>query len=219
MALDPYGGPNGSYVLDTLQGGPGLSASWATGTVLGDSGLNLTEDSSGAFVSAANQGGSAVWRPAIFGVDAECFMTIATSPGTSTPPNVSVWVRVQYPVTNTDCSAYFLRWVAGSTTLDLRKKLNGGASTSMTTFTQSVGSGDSIAISAVGSTISCWWRQSGKKWSLQGSTTDTSIGTAGSAGFTTGSDAANASGRMTNWGAGTIYTVPQSSNPVGRRFM
>lgn len=81
---------------------------------------------------------------------------------------------------------YFLRVTPSKNLWDLRKKLNGGGSTSIGTFTAPFAAGDSAGLQLNGSTITAWHESGTGSWTAVGSVTDTSITAGGYVSFTLG---------------------------------
>lgn len=187
-------------VLDTLQGAS-LSANWTTGGVLGDA-ASMSEDANGAFEASGSA--SAYWNPVTFGADSEAFVTMPVLPSSS--GNVAVWVRITNPPSAT-VTGYFLRCTPSTSTFDLRKKVAGGASASLTTFTQAFSAGDSFGLSVSGTTLTAWYKSGAGAWTSLGTFTDSSIAGGGNIAFSIGSSAVT---RMTNFGGGTIVTATAS---------
>lgn len=184
-------------VLDTLQGAS-LSANWTTGGVLGDA-ASMSEDANGAFEASGSA--SAYWNPATFGGDAEAFVTISTLPSAS--GNVAVWVRITNPPSATT-TGYFLRVTPSTSVFDIRKKVGGAASASLTTFTQAVSAGDSFGFSASGTTLAAWYKPSGGSWASVGSIVDSSISGGGNVAFSIGNSSVT---RLTSFGGGTTVVA------------
>jgi acid phosphatase type 7 len=168
-------------VLDSFAAGAGaLSASWQSpaladgGTVAVRAG-NVTASSSGA--------GSATWKAATFAADQEVYVTVPTLP--SAGGFMQLAGRVSN-LTSSSVSCYFLRVTPSTSTWDLRKKVNGAASSSMKTFSAPFAGGDSAGLRIVGSTITAYRKPAGGSWAPVVSATDTAIPGSGYLSFTLG---------------------------------
>ena len=104
------------------------------------------------------------------------------------------------PASTSGVSAYFVRVIPSTGRWELRKKIGGGTSTTMQTFTAPFAAGATAALQIVGSRITAYRKASGGAWTLVGSTTDTAITGAGHVGFTLGDTTA----RGGSFGAHTI---------------
>lgn len=168
-------------VIDTLQSAGGLSANWTTGGVLGDAGL-ISEDADGAFEIV--QPSSAVWNPTSFDADQESYLTVPILPSSGTI-TVQVWVRITNSPSAT-ATGYFLRVSTTTGIFDIRKKIAGGASSSIGTFSQAFVAGDSFGLSVAGSTLTAWYKSGAGAWTQVGSVVDASISGVGNIGFSIG---------------------------------
>jgi len=159
----------------------------------------LADDGTAAIKSSGLVGSnagvaSATWN-SLFVPDQEAYLTVPTLGANGEFLQIAGRVSTQSAV---NVSAYFLRLTPGSGTWDLRRKLNGGASTSMKTFTTPFAAGDSAGLQIVGSTITAWRKPAAGAWTAVGSTTDTTITGAGYVSFTL----QNTTMRATSFGAG-----------------
>ncbi len=159
----------------------------------------LADDGTAAIKSSGLVGSnagvaSATWN-SLFVPDQEAYLTVPALGGNGEFLQIAGRVSTQSAV---NVSAYFLRLTPSSGTWDLRRKLNGGASTSMKTFTTPFAAGDSAGLQIVGSTITAWRKPAAGAWTAVGSTTDTTITGAGYASFTL----QNTTMRATSFGAG-----------------
>lgn len=157
----------------------GLGLSWQS-PALADPGLAKIE-SSGLTVSGSGAG-SATWNSA-FAADQEAFMLVPVL------PRAGAFFQIAGRVSNlsaTTVSCYFLRVTPSTGAWNLRKKLNGAASTSITTFTAPFAAGDAAGLRIAGSTLTVYRKPAAGSWSVVGSTTDTSIAAGGYLSFTLG---------------------------------
>jgi fibronectin type 3 domain-containing protein len=135
----------------------------------------LTKSSSGA--------GSATWSTQTFTADQEAYMTVPTLPAGSN--FIQVAGRVSN-LTSSSVSCYFLRVTPSTSTWDLRKKINGGGSTSIKAFTAAFAAGDSLGLQEIGSTITAYRKPGAGAWVSVGTATDTTIAGPGYVSFTLG---------------------------------
>lgn len=168
-------------VLDSFSQSPGaLSSNWQSPT-LQDAG-KVSVASSGQTVSSGGAA-SATWEATIFGANQEAYLTVPVLPAAG--DYFQVCGRVS-SLTSSTVSMYFLRVTPSKNLWDLRKKLNGGGSTSMGTFTAPFAAGDSAGLQLNGSTITAWHESGTGSWTAVGSVTDTSITAGGYVSFTLG---------------------------------
>ena len=168
-------------VLDSFSQSPGpLSSNWQS-PGLQDAG-KVSVPSSGETVSSSGTA-SATWKATSFGAGQEAYLTVPVLPAAG--DYFQVCGRVS-SLTGTSVSMYFLRVTPSKNLWDLRKKLNGGGSTSMGTFTAPFAAGDSAGLQLNGSTITAWHESGTGSWTAVGSVTDTSITAGGYIAFTLG---------------------------------
>ena len=117
-----------------------------------------------------------------FNADEEAYLTGPVLPAAGHVFQVDTRVS---SLTPSNVSMYFLQVTPSKQLWDLRKKINGAASTSMKTFTAPFAAGDSAGLQLTGSTITAW-HESGSSWTPVGSVTDTAITAGGYIGFTLG---------------------------------
>jgi hypothetical protein len=167
-------------VLDSFaQSGP-LGSNWKS-PALQDAGTVSVSATSGQTVSSSGTA-SALWIATPFNADEEAYLTVPTLPAAGHVFQVDTRVS---SLTPSNVSMYFLQITPSKQLWDLRKKINGAASTSMKTFTAPFAAGDSAGLQLTGSTITAW-HESGSSWSPVGSVTDTAITAGGYIGFTLG---------------------------------
>lgn len=198
----------GTPILDSLQSAGGLSANFTTPS-LGDAGTVL-EGSVGAFPTGAGTPASAFWNVSKFGPDSQAFATFGALPPSG--GNNQVFVRLLAPTGST--SGYFVRCDPVSGSWSIRKKLLGGASTSLGTGTQTCVAGDGFGIEIVGNILSAMYRAGAGSWSVLFSTTDNSalINEGGYIGFTA-SDNTATTVRLINFGGSTIAIPSENLGP------
>jgi large repetitive protein len=167
-------------VLDTFaQPGP-LGSNWKS-PALQDTGT-VSVSASGQTVSSAGTA-AALWIATPFSADEEAYITVPVLPAAG--HTFAVDARVS-SLTPSNVSMYFLQVTPSKQLWDLRRKINGAGSTSMTTFTAPFAAGDSAGLQLTGSTITAWHRSGTGSWTPVGSVTDTSITAGGYIGFTLG---------------------------------
>jgi Bacterial Ig-like domain (group 3) len=168
-------------VLDTFSQSPGpLSSSWQS-PALQDAG-QVSVASSGQTVSSGGAA-SAAWKATSFGANQQAYLTVPVLPAAG--DFFQVGGRVS-SLTGSSVSLYFLRVTPSKNLWDLRKKLNGAASTSMVTFTAPFAAGDSAGLQLNGSTIAAWHQTGTGSWTSVGSVINTSITAGGYVMFTLG---------------------------------
>jgi acid phosphatase type 7 len=158
----------------------------------------LTGSSSGA--------GSATWSPGTFGADQEAYLGVPTLPAAGNFMQLAGRVSTQ---SSSNVSCYFLRVTPSSSTWDLRKKINGAASTSIKTFTAPFVAGDGAGLQIIGSTLTAYRKPGAGAWVSIGSTTDTSIPGSGYVSFTLGDTTMRGGG----FGGGTVTTAQPPAAP------
>ncbi len=167
-------------ILDSFARAAGpLGANWQT-PGLQDAGTASIESNG---VTASGSGASsATWTAQSFGADQEAYLTVPRLPASGH------WVQLaarQSTTTGTNVSCYFLRVTPSSSTWELRKKLAGGSSTVVKSFTSSFAAGDGFGLRLAGSSLTAY-RQSAGAWRPVGSATDAGISAAGYVSFTLG---------------------------------
>ncbi len=168
-------------VLDSFVAPTGaLSTNWQS-PALQDAG-KVSVVASGQTAGSAGAS-SATWSRQQFNANQEAYVTVPTLPAPG--DFIQVGGRVS-SLTGSNVSMYFVRVTPSKGLWDLRKKLNGGGSTSMGTFTAPVAVGDSVGIKLNGSTITAYHEVGTGAWSAVGSVTDTSITAGGYLTFTLG---------------------------------
>lgn len=182
-------------ILDNFNranGGPPLSASWTDSIVTTDGGMQVVSST-----AVGNTGGftinSSWWNVSTFGPDCEAYVT------TSGTPNLGgVMIRLQAPGTAGVDGYYGQFWVGGSQILI--KRIDNGAETVLLTVNSiTVGAGDAIGLSAIGSSIELWWNDSGGGWVSKGSVTDATYGSSGNIGIVSSDNV----GGVDDFGGGT----------------
>ena len=169
-------------VLDTFsQSGP-LSSNWKS-PALQDSGtVSVSAGTPGQTVSGGGAA-SALWIATSFNADQEAYLTVPVLPAAGHAFQIDARVS---SLTPTNVSMYFLKVTPSNNLWDLRRKINGAGSTSITTFSAPFAAGDSAGLQLTGSTITAWHESGSGSWTTVGSVTDTSIVAGGYIGFTLG---------------------------------
>ena len=157
-----------------------LGTSWQS-PGLGDAGT-VTIQSSGLTRSSAGAG-SATWRTQTFTANQEAFMTVPTLPGGSNFMQVAARVST---LSTSNLSCYFLRVTPSTGKWELRRKLNGAASTAIKSFTLPFAAGDSLGLQVIGSTLTAYRKPGAGAWTPVGSVADTAIPGAGYVSYTLG---------------------------------
>ncbi len=167
-------------VLDTFSQAPGaLSSNWQSPGLQDPGKVSVSVSGQTAGSTGAS---SAIWTATSFGANEEAYLTVPVLPAAG--DFFQVGGRVS-SLTGSTVSMYFLKVTPSKNLWDLRKKLNGAASTSIKTFTAPFAAGDSAGLQLSGSTITAW-RESAGSWTSVGSVTDTSITAGGYLVFTLG---------------------------------
>ena len=110
-------------------------------------------------------------------------MTVPTLPGGSNFMQVAARVST---LSSAGLSCYFLRVTPSTGKWELRKKLNGAASTAIKSFTVPFAAGDSLGLQVIGSTLTAYRKPGAGAWTSVGSVTDTAIPGAGYVSYTLG---------------------------------
>jgi hypothetical protein len=187
----------------TRAAGP-LGADWQS-PGLQDSGT-VTIDASGSTKSSAGAS-TATWSRTQFAADQEAYLTLKSLPAAN--GFVQVVGRISRLGT-VGVSCYFLRVIPSTGTWDLRKKIDGGASTSLKTFNAPVTAGDSVGIRLRGQTITTYKKAGAGAWSTTGSAVDTSIPGSGYVAYTLGDTTA----RGGAFGGGEFSDAPPPPPPA-----
>jgi hypothetical protein len=168
-------------VLDGFARAAGaLGVNWQS-PALADGGT-VTIKSSG-LTGSSSGAGSATWKTASFAADQEGYLSVPTLPAGSNFFQIAGRVS---NLNSSTVSCYFLRVTPSTGAWNLRKKLNGAASTSIRSFTAPFAAGDSAGLQIIGSTITAYRKPALGAWAAVGSATDASIPGAGYLSFTLG---------------------------------
>lgn len=149
---------------------------WADYQAVEGGGLVYSTTVSGTAKRPSSGNTAACYWQTISAVDVEVFIDIVT--GTSLQYSVDCRIANPTDFTGSTWNAYQLLYTKASTTLAIVSVVSGSATT-LATYTQTVSAGDSIGMSAIGSTITAYYKPSGGAWTTLGSVTDTSITAAG----------------------------------------
>lgn len=189
-------------VLDTLTGGSSLGGNWTTPTWGYPNGATEA-----AGVGASANQGAAYWNPATFGPDAEAYVTLATIPGGANYTALGIRMTNNGTSSAPSLDGYWM-WATPSGSWTLYKLVNNNwPGTSILTGTQAFTSGDSIGLSAVGTTLTMKYKAAAGSWATVSSVTDATWTGAGNIGFLCDV----AAGKLTNFGGGTIVSAPTNS--------
>lgn len=170
--------------------GPPPSASWTDTIVVGDVGMIIV--SNGA-TSASFAVGSAFWNPSTFGPDCEAYVTIGGSIDFG-----GVWLRLASPGT-AGADGYHAQFYVTGSQISIFRLDNGSYTSILTVNSVTINAGDSIGLSAIGSSIELWYKPAAGSWTSRGSVTDTTYSAAGNIGMTTSQN----SGVLDDFGGGT----------------
>lgn len=177
-------------VLDTCQSGSTVSTNFTTPALGGGTagqtngvGLNTLSGSPGIY-----------WNASSFGPDAECYVT-----STTFSTFAGVYVRITNPGSGSYTAYNFFPEIG------IRKTVSGSTTTLQST-TQAISSGDSYGISAVGTTITSWYKAAAGSWVQVGTVTDSSISGSGFIGL----DYANGN-VLHHFGGGTVVVAPANT--------
>ena len=192
-------------LLDALTTAGALSANWTTPTW----GMAQTvQGSTGGALTTVAGSGSAYWSAATFGPDTEVYITCAAV------SNAAVGLRMTNNGTSTaaNLDGYVFQLNTGGSFCQIRKIVNnvytnlGGPVTPPT-----LGAGDLLGFSAVGSTLTGYYQAAGSGvWQNLIQVTDTTYSAAGNIGFTIFSTTA----RVQNFSGGTVVSGSPPSNTV-----
>jgi fibronectin type 3 domain-containing protein len=126
---------------------------------------------------------TATWKAQTFAADQEAYLTVPTLPRAGS--FFQVVGRIN-SLSTSNMSCYFVKVTPSTSKWELRRKLNGAASTVMQTFTAPFAAGDSAGIRLAGSTLTAYRKAGTGSWSRVGSATDAAIPGAGYVAFTLG---------------------------------
>jgi acid phosphatase type 7 len=157
-----------------------LGSNWQS-PALADSGT-VAIQASGATASSS-AAGSASWKLGSFAADQEAYLTVPVLPKAGAFLQLAGRLST---LATSNISCYFLRVTPSTSTWDLRKKVNGSASTSIKTFSAPFAAGDAFGLQIIGSTLSAYRKASSGSWAAVGSTSDAAISGGGYVSFTLG---------------------------------
>ena len=147
--------------------GPPPSADWVTV----DNGHKVV---SSQLVPNSDAYSESYWNQS-FGADMEAYVTIVTKE--SVGNSIVLQVRTQ-PADSYKSYYLLVNSLAGTDTILIRY-WNGSSGSTLATYNQEISAGDSVGISAIGSTITAWYKASGGSWTELGHVTNTSESRAG----------------------------------------
>ncbi len=186
-------------ILDTFSRanqGPPPSSSWTTYSTGSGTGLEVVSDACKGAVSGLDNIG--YWNTA-FGPDTEVYVTMAKPTGSGSA--VLLFARFNFVNSEILGQGYFLVIVQGTGIMLF--KTDGSTQTQIgSTLTGSYSTynaGDSFGLQLVGTTITVWYKPSGKTWTSLASYTDSTYTSAGNIGL----DIADTTGEAINFGGGT----------------
>lgn len=180
-------------VLETFTGTNGTNPPNANWSAVGPlANLQIQSNQAAAFVLGNED--ADYWNPGTFGPDCEAFITVATLDAADLD-TCGVVARLDPAALNGYLS------VAHSANITI-ERLDGGASTTLATFTQAFSNGDSIGIQIIGSALTAWYKSGAGAWVSLGSTTDSTYTGTGNIGAFINSNALTSTTRMDNFGGG-----------------
>lgn len=139
------------------------------------------------------------WNAADTGADCECYATVTTKP--SNGQLLELFVRMTPIGASVDGYYVEVAPAAGTDVISLWRMDNGVGTTQLgAAFNQEVSNGDGLGISAIGSSISAYYRSGAGSWTLLGSRTDATY----SAGGKVGVYFSDTSVAITDFGGGTV---------------
>jgi len=162
---------------------------------------------------ATSQNNSSYWSAADFGPDCEVFHDVST-----VDADISPSLRISSPGASVNC--YIISENGG--TWQLYKEVGGAFTALGSSASQTVSAGDGIGLSAVGTTITMWYRAGAGAWATIGTPqTDSSVTGAGKIGT-----CANFNQTYDNFGGGTVATpelwmpaLQTSATVWGKRYV
>jgi acid phosphatase type 7 len=191
-------------VLDDFKRSTGaLGSNWQSPSLADPGTVSI---SASGLTASSSQAGSALWTAGTFAADQEAYLTLPVLPAES--HFVQLAARVSGSSSTTSC--YLLRVTPSTSTWDLRRKVNGAASTSIKTFKAPLSAGDTIGLEVTGSTLTALYRAQGQAWRAVGSATSTSVPGSGTIGFTLGDNV----GRGGSFGGGATTTASVPAAPT-----
>lgn len=176
--------------FDRPNEGPPPSASWTDTIVVGD--LGMVVSGNGATTPSSTPG-SAFWNLSTFGPDCEAYVTTTGSIDFG-----GVWLRLASPGT-AGADGYHGQFYVTGSQLSIYRLDNGSYTSILTVNSITINPGDSVGLSAIGSSIELWYKPGAGSWTSQGSVTDTTYSAAGSIGMTSSSSG----GVLDDFGGGT----------------
>jgi hypothetical protein len=130
------------------------------------------------------------WNPKVFIPDEEVYMKISTKPANGNVARLCLRIQGANLATEDGYQLHFAA-DAGTDIITIRKVSSGTSSVLLTISpAQEVSSGDSLGFSAVGSTLTAWYKSGSGAWVSLGSTTDSSFPSGGYIGMYLPNDAA-----------------------------
>jgi hypothetical protein len=97
------------------------------------------------------------------------------------------------------------------------KKSTLGVYSTLATYAQSLSPGDSIGISAVGNTLTAWYRPGSGAWVSEGTFTDSSYPSAGFMALE--EDTGDSTFQLTYFGGGTLQTVSINNATINNAIL
>lgn len=145
------------------------------------------------------------WGTVAYGPDCEVFITIVDI-GSSASAAGRLYLRV--PISG--LTGYSLQWNSFENTIKINKIVAGSEVVLGATISQTITSGDSIALQAIGSDINVYYKVGAGSWTLVGTRSDSSYSSAGYLGFDLYNPGVGTNPILDNFGGGTII-IPEVS--------
>lgn len=169
--------------------GPPPSANWTSSIITTDGGMQVSSNSA---IGSSGVINSAWWSAATFGPDCEAYLTNFEDADFG-----GVWVRLAAPGT-AGVDGYHAQFYVTGSQLSLYRLDNGTYTSILTVGSFTPAAGDSIGISAIGSSIELWYKVGAGAWISKGSVTDSTYSASGNIGMTI-----NGAKRVDDFGGGT----------------
>lgn len=161
--------------------GPPPSTNWTDSIISGDGGIQVASNT--GFGNTSPGVNSAFWNVSTFGPDCEAYVTFAVD---VVPLDFGgVMARVQGAGTATS-DGYYAQFYETGQQLFIKRIDNGVETVIHTVNSFNPASGDSIGLSAIGTSIELWYKVGAGAWTSKGSVTDATYGSAGHIGMVIG---------------------------------
>lgn len=166
--------PPTTQILDTANRadeGPPPSTSWTNIT----NGMKVVSNTFKANVGAS----ISYWNPSTFVANCEVFGTVAIKCGDGSLMAVALRSKDVGSIATLDAYSISVEPAVGTDVIKI-VRIDNAVSTALATYNQEVTAGDGVWLTAVGSTLTAYYRSgAGGAWTLLGSVTDATYGAAG----------------------------------------